>query len=92
MKRITHIDGLALAMRGRRRDLGISRARAGRMCRGSLRRPSQRLEAGIRVHPANVMRVAVTLAAFELYSEPKDPEPRAASLEVELAELVRVAA
>ena len=86
MQGSTHIDRVALAMRGRRRNLGISRRELAE-CAEVSTATIERLERGVKVTPANVTRVAATLAVFELYSEPKAE----ATLEDELVALVRVA-
>ena len=69
-KQITSLDRLALAVPEQRHDLELSR-RALSECSGVSQATIQRIEAGVRVRPANLVRVALALTALELYSEPK---------------------
>ena len=87
MKRNTHIDQVAIAMRDRRHNLGISRRELAE-CSEVSPATIERLEAGIRVTPSNVVRIAGALAVFELYASAPKPET---TLEDELVALVRVA-
>lgn len=70
MKGITHIDRLALAVPGQRRDLGISRRELAE-CAEVSEATIVRIEAGVRVRPANVVRVALVMAALDLYAAPE---------------------
>ncbi len=62
-----YTDRLARAMRHRRHDLGISRAELA-ACAEVSPATIQRIKKGVRVHPANLIRVATAMAAFELYA------------------------
>ncbi len=88
-KRSTHIDRVALALRDRRRDMGISRRELAE-CAGVSPATIVRLEEGTRVRPSSVTRVAVAMAAFELYASAPKAEAEATP-EDELVALVRVA-
>jgi DNA-binding XRE family transcriptional regulator len=77
-KLITPLDRLALAIQGQRLDLGLSR-RTLAACSEVSEATIVRIEAGVRVRPANLIRVALALTALELYGAPA-PEQLAVPL------------
>ncbi len=71
-KHRTHanVDRLAATIRERRRNIGQSRRALSEVSEVS-ESTIVRIESGVRVRPAKLMRVALALSAFEACSAPK---------------------